>query len=66
MSDYKIICAADGLFNIIIDGRQTYRTDTIDDAYYNMYLMQQAEEMNRLNSLQLELDLVWWLNTIQF
>ena len=58
MSDYKIICAADGFFNIIIDGRQTYRTDTIDDAYYNMYLMQQAEEMNRLNSLQLELDLV--------
>lgn len=58
MSDYKIICADDGFFNVLIDGRQTYRTDTIDDAYYNMYLMQQAEEMNHLKSLQFELDLV--------
>ena len=44
LSDYKIIRADDGFFNVLIDGRQTYRTDTIDDAYYNMYLMQQAEK----------------------
>jgi hypothetical protein len=46
LSDYKIIRADDGFFNVLIDGRQTYRTDTITDAYYNMFLFQVAEKQH--------------------
>jgi len=56
LSDYKIIRADDGFFNVLIDGRQTYRTDTIADAYYNMFLFQVTEKQQIEAARQLELD----------
>ena len=56
MSNYKIVRAGNGYFNITMDDRQLYRTDSINDAYYHMFLLQEVERTKYLESLQLELD----------